>query len=385
MIYTQPNFTIGIEEEFLLVDLESRELAKDPPAALFDACTHALGDQVAHEFLRSQIEVNTPPGANIAEIRPHLVDLRRCIAEVAGEHGMAPIAASTHPFSKWAEQDHTDDDRYNVIVEDLQAVVRRLVICGMHVHVGIDDDDLRMDLMNQVIYFLPHLLALSTSSPFWQGRNTGLKSYRMSVWDEMPRTGLPHAFDSYTEFQRHVRVLVNAGVIEDGTKIWWDVRPSARYPTLEMRICDVCTRVDDALAVAALFQCFLRMLYRLRLKNQRWRQYSAMLVTENRWRAQRYGMDAGLIDFGRGEIIPYGELLEEIIDLIREDADALGCTAEIQHLRTICEQGTSAHRQIATYEAALAEGQTEEEALNGVVDMLIADTRDPGQISTLRL
>ena len=385
MIYAQPEFTIGVEEEYLLVDLKTRELAKDPPAAFFDSCTAALGDQVAHEFLRSQIEVNTPPGANIAEIRPHLVNLRRCIAEAAEPHGMAPIAASTHPFSEWAEQDHTDAERYNIIAEDLQAVVRRLVICGMHVHVGIGDDDLRMDLMNQVIYFLPHLLALSTSSPFWQGRNTGLKSYRMSVWDEMPRTGLPHFFDSYTEFQRHVRALVNAGVIEDGTKVWWDVRPSARYPTLEMRICDVCTRIDDALAVASLFQCFLRMLYRLRLQNQRWRQYSAMLVTENRWRAQRYGIDEGLVDFGRGEIVPYGDLLEEIIELVSDDADALGCTQEILHLRTIRDQGTSAHRQIATYDSALADGQSQSEALKSVVDMLIADTRDPGQVSPLPL
>ena len=385
MIYAQPEFTVGIEEEYLLVDLESRELATDPPAALFQDCTKALGDKVAHEFLRSQIEVNTPPGANIAELRPHLAELRGCIAEAAGRYGMAPIAASTHPFSKWSEQDHTDDERYKIIAEDLQAVVRRLVICGMHVHVGIGDDDLRMDLMNQVIYFLPHLLALSTSSPFWQGRNTGLKSYRMSVWDEMPRTGLPHFFDSYTEFQRHVRVLVNAGVIEDGTKVWWDVRPSARYPTLEMRICDVCTRIDDALAVAALFQCFLRMLYRLRLRNQRWRQYSAMLVTENRWRAQRYGIDEGLVDFGRGEIVAYADLLDEIMELIAEDAEALGCTAEIQHLRTIRENGTSAHRQIAVFETALADGQNEQEALKQVVDMLIADTRHPGRLNTLPL
>jgi len=378
MVFAAPPFTIGIEEEYLLVDTETRGLAKDPPAALFDACTAELGNKVAHEFLRAQIEVNTPVAASIAEVRPHLTDLRRCIAEHAAEYGLAPIAASTHPFSQWAEQDHTDAERYNVIAEDLQAVVRRLVICGMHVHVGIGDDDLRMDLMNQVIYFLPHLLALSTSSPFWQGENTGLMSYRMSVWDEMPRTGLPHFFESFTEFQRHVDVLVNAGVIEDGTKVWWDVRPSARYPTLEMRICDVCTRIDDALAVAALFQCILRMLYRLRLNNQRWRQYSAMLVNENRWRAQRYGISGGLVDFGRGEIVPYSELLDELIDLISEDAEALGCLADIHHLRRIQEQGTSAHRQVAAYLEAVADGKDETVALNAVVDMLIEETRAPG-------
>ncbi|MDD9876599.1 MAG: carboxylate-amine ligase [Magnetovibrio sp.] len=385
MVYAPPPFTVGIEEEYLLVDVESRGLAKDPPAELFEACTAAMGDMVAHEFLRSQIEINTPPSASITEVRPHLAEFRKCVAEVAGRFDLAPIAASTHPFSRWSEQDHTDAERYNIIAEDLQAVVRRLVICGMHVHVGIGDDDLRIDLMNQVVYFLPHLLALSTSSPFWQGRDTGLKSYRMSVWDEMPRTGLPHAFDSFTEFQRHVNVMVQAGLIEDGTKIWWDVRPSARYPTLEMRICDVCTRIDDALAVAALFQCTLRMLYRLRQGNQRWRQYSAMLVNENRWRAQRYGIDDGLVDFGRGEIVPYGDLLEEIIELVTEDAEALGCMPEIEHLRVIRENGTSAHRQVARYQAALAEGLDEREALQAVVDLLIADTKDAGRGSALPL
>lgn len=385
MVYATPPFSIGIEEEYLLVDTESRGLAKDPPAALFDACSAELGNKVAHEFLRAQIEVNTPPSASVGEVRPHLTALRKAIDEHAAEHGLAPIAASTHPFSHWSDQDHTDAERYNVIAEDLQAVVRRLVICGMHVHVGIGDDELRMDLMNQVIYFLPHLLALSTSSPFWQGENTGLMSYRMSVWDEMPRTGLPHFFDSFAEYQRHVNVMVGAGLIEDGTKIWWDVRPSARYPTLEMRICDVCTRIDDALAVAALFQCLLRMLYRLRLKNQRWRQYSAMLVNENRWRAQRYGISGGLVDFGRGEIVPYAELLEELIDLVAEDADALGCTAEIQHLRRIQEEGTSAHRQIAAYQAALDDGRDAAEALQAVVDHLVAETRDAGNAGALPL
>jgi len=360
-------------------------LAKDPPKALFEACSAALGDKVAHEFLRAQIEINSPPCDTVGEIQPHLAEMRACIAEKAAEHGLAPIAASTHPFSQWSEQDHTDAERYNIIAEDLQAVVRRLVICGMHVHVGIGDDDLRIDLMNQVIYFLPHLLALSTSSPFWQGGDTGLKSYRMSVWDEMPRTGLPYFFDSFTDYQRHVNVLVQAGLIEDGTKVWWDVRPSARYPTLEMRICDVCTRIDDALAVAALFQCILRMLYRLRQNNQRWRQYSAMLVNENRWRAQRYGIDAGLVDFGRGEIVPYEGLLEEIIDLISEDAEALGCKQEILHLRTIRAEGTSAHRQVATYQSALKDGQDTDQALKAVVDILIEETKDAGRTGVLPL
>ena len=253
------------------------------------------------------------------------------------------------------------------------------MICGMHVHIGIDNDELRLDLMNQVTYFLPHLLAFSTSSPFWQGEDTGLKSYRLSVFDEMPRTGLPNAFDSWPEYQRHVDALVQAGLIEDATKLWWDIRPSHRYPTLEMRITDVCTRLDDAIAVAALYLCVLRMLYRLKKNNQRWRQYAPMLIEENRWRAQRYGLDEGLVDFGRGEVVPCSELLEEIIDLVREDADALGCVKEIEHLRTIMKNGTSGHRQLATYAAAIKRGAEKDEALIEVVDMLIEETRNTGE------
>ena len=232
--------------------------------------------------------------------------------------------------------------------------------------------------MNQVSYFLPHLLAFSTSSPFWRGEDTGLKSYRLSVFDELPRTGLPNVFESWPEYQRHVDALVNAGLIEDATKLWWDVRPSHRYPTLEMRITDVCTRIDDAVSIAALFMCLLRMLYRLKKSNQRWRQYASMLVAENRWRAQRYGLDEGLVDFGRGEIVPCATLLGEIIDLVGEDADALGCVTEIGHLKTIMKKGTSSHRQLATYAKALDKGASQHDALVKVVDMLIKEARKTG-------
>jgi len=298
------------------------------------------------------------------------------VIDIAGAHGLAPIAASTHPFSHWSDQDHTDAERYNIIAEDLQAVVRRLLICGMHVHVSVGADDLRIDLMNQAAYFLPHFLALSTSSPFWQGIDTGLKSYRLSVWDEMPRTGLPNLFESYAEFQRHVDVLVNAGLIEDGTKLWWDIRPSFRFPTLEMRICDVCTDIDDAVAIAALYASVLHMLYRLRQNNQRWRQYATMLVNENRWRAQRYGIDEGLVDFGKGRIVPVPDLVEELLDLVAEDAADLGCAQELAHVRTICQRGTSAHLQRQAYTQAIDGGADTEQALNAVVDHLIAKTAD---------
>ncbi len=374
MVYKRPSFTVGIEEEYLLVDKNTNALATNPPKMLFELAQAKLGEKVTHEFLRSQIEVNTDPAPFIHAIRPQLAFLRSTIASVAVEFDISPIAASTHPFSHWKEQDHTDDERYNIIAEDLQAVVRRLLICGMHVHIGIDNDDLRIDLMNQVVYFLPHLLVLSTSSPFWQGENTGLKSYRMSVWDQMPRTGLPPAFDSYASFQDHIQVLVNAGLIEDGSKLWWDVRPSTKFPTLEMRICDVCTSIDDALAIAALFQCILSMLYRLRKNNQQWRKYSTMLVNENRWRAQRYGTEEGLVDFGRGQIVPYTELLDEIIDLVWEDAQILECTDEILHLRYIVENGTSATRQLKTFNQAILKGEDHNTALSSVVDMLISET-----------
>lgn len=378
MAYTEPPFTVGIEEEYLLVDKQTRDVASDPPEALFDTCRKHIDGVVAHEFLKAQIEVNTEVCANMGEARKNLASLRTAVIEAAGEFGLAPIAAATHPFSHWHDQPHTNRDRYNAIDHDLQTVVRRLMTCGMHVHIGIDDDELRIDLLNQVGYFLPHFLAFSTSSPFWQGEDTGLKSYRLSVFDELPRTGIPNAFDSWPEYQRHVDALVNAGLIEDASKLWWDVRPSCRFPTLEMRITDVCTRIDDAVAVAALFMCILRMLYRLKKGNQRWRQYASMLIEENRWRAQRYGLDEGLVDFGKGEIVPCRELLEEIIDLIQEDADALGCKNEIEHLRTIMEKGTSAHRQLAIYSVAMSKGASKEQALKDVVDMLIAETRDLG-------
>mgnify|MGYP002082843646 CR=1 FL=1 len=375
MAYGEPPFTIGIEEEYLLVDRQTRDVAREPPEALFEACQARITGLVQHEFLKAQIEVNTEVCANTAEARANLAALRRTVAEVADEYGLAPIAASTHPFSRWTDQLHTDKERYNVIAHDLQTVVRRLMICGMHVHVGIGDDELRLDLMNQVTYFLPHLLAFSTSSPFWQGEDTGLKSYRLSVFDELPRTGIPNVFDSWAEYQRHVDVLVGAGLIEDATKLWWDVRPSARFPTLEMRLADVCTRIDDAVSVAALLVCVLRMLFRLKKANQRWRQYASMLIEENRWRAQRYGLDEGLVDFGKGRIVPCARLLDEIIELVREDAEVLGCVKEINHLRTIMETGTSAHRQLAAFAEALAQGASRPEALRAVVDMLIAETR----------
>jgi len=375
MTLKEPSFTFGIEEEYHLVDRTTRALAA-APQELMDACQAHLGGQVSPEFLKSQIEIGTPVCRSFWDVRQHLAGLRRTVAEVAGAHGLAPIAASTHPFALFRDQSHTEKDRYQALAQDLQVVGRRLVISGMHVHVGIDDDELRIDLMNQVRYFLPHLLVLSTSSPFWQGQNTGLKSYRLSIMDEMPRTGMPGRFSSWDEYQRTIAVLVKGGVIEDATKIWWDLRPSHRFPTLEMRITDVCTRLDDAVAIAALFVCLCRMLYRLRRANQSWRTYPAFLLEENRWRAQRYGVQGSLFDFGIGTLVPFQDLLSEIQALIAEDAAALGCRAEVARASEIVNQGTSADRQLATYERLLADGASQPDALNGVVDMLIEETLD---------
>jgi carboxylate-amine ligase len=337
-------------------------------------CEELLGGQVSSEFLRSQIEVGTRVCASLEEARADLRRLRATVAEVAARRGLAPVAAATHPFARWDAQKTTKRDRYASLHQDLQGVGRRLAICGLHVHIGIPDDELRIDLLNQASYFLPHLLALSTSSPFWQGENTGLKSYRLAVFDELPRTGTPERFASWGEYRRHVNVLVGAGLIEDATKLWWDLRPSARFPTLEMRIADSCTTLDDALSIAALFRCLLRMLWRLKRENQRWRIYARMLIDENRWRAQRYGTDQGLVDFGRGAIFPYVELLDEMLALVDPDARHFGCLAEISHTRKILARGTSAHRQLAVFDRALAEGATRSEALAAVVDWLIAET-----------
>lgn len=370
-----PTFSFGIEEEYHLVDLESRDMASAPPE-MMARLDETLGRRVSPEFLRSQVEIGTGVSHDFAAARDELAGLRREVAKAARAHGLAPIAASTHPFAQLSRLETTDKERYQTLARDLAGVGRRLAISGMHVHVGIEDDELRIDLMNQMRYFLPHLLMLSTSSPFWQGDDTGLKSYRVSVFDEMPRSGLPGKFDSYGEFQRTVDVLVRGGVIEDATKIWWDLRPSARFPTLELRITDVCPRLDDAMTIAALYVCIARMLFRLRSLNMRWRGYPLLLLEENRWRAQRYGVDDRLFDFGRGELLPFAELTEELLALLEPDAAALGCEREVANAREIVRRGTSADRQVAVYTSAIADGAARDEALRRVVDALVVETVD---------
>ena len=351
----EPEFTLGIEEEYLLVDPETMALT-EAPEKLIDECLSDIGGQVSPEFLKCQVEVGTKVCATIGDAREDLKKLRACVSKHARNHGLSPIAVSCHPFAEWRDQHHTDKDRYNALEKDLAGVARRLLICGMHVHVGIGDNNRRIDLMNQFAYFLPHLLALSCSSPYWQSADTGLSSYRLTIFDNLPRTGLPPRIASWGEYERATQALINLGIIEDTTKIWWDLRPSARFPTLESRICDVTPRLEDTLALAALTQATLRMLWRLARRNQRWRIYDSFLVGENRWRAQRYGTAEGMIDFGAREITSFEDLTAEWLDLLAEDMDALHSRAEIERLPDMVAGGTSSDRQRSVYAKARAAG-----------------------------
>lgn len=373
MTQAAPAFTFGIEEEYHLVDLETRDLAPAPDA-LIKALKEKLGSRVTREFLRSQIEIGTGIASDFASAREELHHLRTTIAEEAKAFGMAPIAAGTHPFAKSLHVGTTDKERFRLLAQDLAGISRRLSICGMHVHVGCLEDDQRVDLMNQMRYFLPHLLMLSSSSPFWEGEDTGFKSYRLSIVDLMPRTGLPGRFESFAQYQQTIDVLVQAGVIEDASKVWWDIRPSPRFPTLEMRITDVCPLVDDAITIAAIYLSLMRTLSRLRQANQSWRTYPLFLLEENRWRAQRYGVDGTMFDFGKGLLVPFRDLLEELLAFIAEDAHALGCVEDVMRAREIARRGTSADRQVACLTRRLALGATRQDALAAVVDLLVAET-----------
>ncbi|NRB00207.1 MAG: carboxylate-amine ligase [Rhodobacteraceae bacterium] len=370
---SEPPFSIGIEEEYLLVDSKTYQLT-EAPESLVDDCLADMAGQVSPEFLQCQIEVGTKVCATISDARDDLRRLRATVSKCAGVYGLTPIAVSCHPSADWKTQHHTNKDRYNDLERDLGGVVRRMLISGMHVHVGTgEDNELRTDLCNQFSYFLPHLLALSASSPFWQGDDTGLASYRMSVFDNLPRTGLPPQFDSYSDYRRSVEVLINLDIIEDTSKIWWDMRPSERFPTVETRICDVSPRLEHSLTLAALTQATMRMLWRLKTRNQRWRIYDSFLIGENRWRAQRYGTRDGLIDFGRREIVPMGELIDEWLSLIAEDAEALDCTTEIENVRNMLTMGTSADRQRAVLSEALARGEDLPAGWNAVVAHLVEE------------
>lgn len=376
--------TIGIEEEYQIIDPQTRELT----AYIQEFLDHGrvLGERIKREFLQSQVEVGTHICRTVDEARADLALVRRSVTEIADAAGVALASAGTHPFSRWSDQVITDSERYVEFVQDMQQVVRNLLIFGMHVHIGFGDSaaqrELLITVMNQARYFVPHILALSTSSPFWMGHNTGLKSYRSIVFRAMPRTGLPMEFKSWSEYETIIRALGRVGALgkdasgqADATRIWWDLRPHPRYNTLEFRITDAATTLDEAICIAALFQAIVAKLIRLRQRNQAWRIYRRDLIDENKWRAVRYGVAGDLIDFGKEEQVPFPNLIDELVDLLDDVVDELGSRQAVEYARVIARNGSSADRQIRVFEGALASGSTQQEALIAVVDHLIQETR----------
>lgn len=359
-------FTLGIEEEFQIVDPQTREL-KSHVSEILDEGVMLLGEKIKPEMIQSMIEVGTGVCANIQEARTDITNLRAIIAGLAKKKGMGIVAASTHPFSKWSEQEIYDGDRYKLLVDELQMVARSLLIFGVHVHVGIPDLERRIQIMNAARYFLPHILAMTTSSPFWLGHNTGLKSYRSEVFKKFPRTEVPDHFESYAQYEAYVNLLIKMNCIPDGSKIWWDVRPHYKFPTLEFRVCDIPTRVDDTIAVAALFQAIVAKLHVLTDSNLGFRIYHRRLILENKWRAIRYGLDGKLLDLGKQKEVPVKDLIHELLDFIDDVVDPLGSRKEIDHVHTMLERGTSADEQLRVYEETGGD-------FNAVVDMLMKNT-----------
>jgi carboxylate-amine ligase len=361
-----PSLTIGIEEEYQIIDPESRELTSYIQKFL-EQGRIVLQEQIKPEFMQSQVEVGSHICRNMAEARQEIVRLRRTVCELAKANGLDMAAASTHPFSAWSDQKITAGERYTKLETDMGEVARRLLIFGMHVHIGIEDKELMIDVMNQARYFMPHVLALSTSSPFWHGRETGLKSYRSVIFEDLPRTGLPPTFSSWADFQGMVNMLIKTNCIEDPTKIWWDIRPHAKFPTLEFRISDICTTVDEAVCIASLYLAITAKLIKLRQSNQSWRSYRHHLITENKWRAVRYGIDGKLIDFGQEQEVPFRFLAIELLELVDDVLDELNIRQEVEFIHNILDNGTSADRQLQVFR------QTGD--LTAVVDHLVKETQ----------
>ncbi len=362
-----PKLTLGIEEEYLLVDPETRELAPEGDEVVEEG-EKLLPGQIKPEMMRSQVEVGTRVCNDVAEARVEVVRLRRAVIDLAAKRGLCLMAASTHPMSRWMDQPVTDSHRYHKLESDLRDVGRRLLISGMHVHVGIENPELRIDVLNQARYFMPHLLALSTSSPFWVGRDTGLKSYRSIVFGNMPRSGIPPIFRSWNDYEKFISTLMKTGCIDEPTKIWWDIRPHPKFPTVEFRIADVCTRVDEVICLTAVLQALVAKLIKLRFENRSWRVYRHHLITENKWRAVRYGLDGKLIDFGKRREVPVRELIGELQELVDDVVDELGVRHEVAYLEEILAGGTSADRQLATYR--------ETGDLKAVVDRIVKESRE---------
>jgi carboxylate-amine ligase len=362
-----PSLTVGIEEEYQIIDPVTRDLT--PGFETLMTSDHAILAEVKAELHQCQVEIGTQPCSTIAELRKDLTNLRRLVIQAAGQHGLTIAAAGTHPFSNWMNQEMTPKERYLGVKAELQDLAHRLLIFGTHVHVGIEDPEFRIDCLNAARYVLPHILCLSTSSPFWFGRNTGLHSYRSIVFKNFPRTGVPRILQGWADYTDILDTLVRTKSIPDGSKLWWDVRPHYRYPTLEFRVCDVNTRVDEAICVAAILQAVVAKMWKLRRDNLTFRVYAADLIEENKWRAVRYGLGGNLIDFGKKAESPAPVLIRELVQWFLDDVlDDLGTRKEVEYAFTILEGGSSAQRQLATY------ARTGD--LRAVVDQLIRETAE---------
>ena len=362
----RPAFTLGVEEEFQIIDPETRELHSHVQELLEEG-RRILKERVKPEMHQSVVEIGTGICRDVAEVRRDVTELRSEIIGLAGQRGMRVGSAGTHPFSSWEDQSIYPDPRYASIVEEMQLVARSNLIFGLHVHVGIEDRALAFEIMNEARYFLPHLLALSSNSPFWMGRNTGFKSYRTKIFEKFPRTGIPETFQSPAEFDNYVATLVATNCIDNGKKIWWDVRPHPFFQTIEFRICDVPMRVDETVALATLIQAVCVKLYRLRERNLGFRSYRRALLMENKWRASRYGIEGKLIDFGKEIEVPFRELAEELFAFVDDVVDELGSRAELSGVRWILENGTGADRQLHVYHTGGSD-------LKKVVDFICDET-----------
>jgi carboxylate-amine ligase len=364
-------YSFGIEEEYFLVHADTKLVARGMPDAFFKHAEAATEGRVSREFLQSQVEVVSSTHTSLADARSELRHLRRTLAAIAAEHGLAILASGTHPTALWTASRQTPDERYDAVMDDLQMIGQRDMLCGMHVHVELPDPDVRVDVMYRMLPYLPLLLALSTSSPFWQSRRTGLKGYRLAAYDELPRSGVPELFRSKDEFDAYIEALVRAGVIEDSSYVWWAIRPSLKHPTLELRAPDCCTLVDDTTAIAALYRTVVRHLFVNRWRNKNLDAVGRALVVENKWRAQRYGVHGTFAT--REGAVTVADMLDRTIEETAADAEALGCAPEIRRCRTIVDAGTSADAQLAVFDAH-SRKHSREAALRAVSEWIAGAT-----------
>ncbi|TDT99461.1 MULTISPECIES: carboxylate-amine ligase [Azorhizobium] len=360
------DYRFGIEEEFFVVDAETKAALRRMPSGFFDALRDRLGDSITVELLQSQLEMATAPTDRIGDALDELRDLRHIAGRVAAEHGLGFIAAGTHPTASWDNVRATKANRYDGLMQDLQMLGERNMVCGLHVHVELPDPDLRVDVMRRITPYLPHFIALSTSSPFWGSRQTGLMGYRLAAYDELPRTGLPELFEDNAAYEEYVAALVGARAISDSSYVWWAIRPSQKHPTLELRAPDACTRVEDAVALAALYRSLVRFLVRHPEHHRHIGAVDRAIANENKWRAQRYGIHGSFVDLAEQRAIQVRDALDQLIALVADDAEDLGCLDALLHLRTIPDAGTSADMQIAVYQEAHHRTGNRGEALQAV-------------------